>query len=89
MARLNAVQLRVPDEPVAVEPGTAATYEVEVFNASDIVDEYAIDTVGIDPRWVAVEPEEVGITLRITEVVAVEAAGSLPVQAHFRQVCIL
>ena len=61
MARLNAVQLRVPGEPVAVEPGTAATFEVEVFNASDIVDEYAIDTVGIDPRWVSVEPERIAL----------------------------
>ncbi len=61
MPRLNAVQLRVPSEPVYVEPGGSSTFEIDVFNASEVVDEYALDTVGIDPRWVSIEPARLSL----------------------------
>lgn len=61
MPRLNSVQLRVPEEAVYVEPGGSSSFEVDVFNASDVVDEYAIDTVGIDPRWITIEPNRLAL----------------------------
>ncbi len=45
-----------------LEPGTPAIFSVEIFNASDIVEEFAIDVVGIDRKFnVSVEPSQVDL----------------------------
>ncbi len=49
--------VRVSVEPAHAEVGlgSAVAIEVRVFNASDIVDHFAVSALGVDPSWVSVD----------------------------------
>ena len=50
----RAPRLQVPLDPVPVDETTGGSFEVEVFNTSDIVDELIIEVNGLDERHVDV-----------------------------------
>ncbi len=59
MVSLRGVRLRAEPAEIAIVPGEAVTLEVEVFNTTAVVDEFEVDVVGLDPRWVRCDPARI------------------------------
>lgn len=60
---MNVSSLRIRVEPAkaTLEAGLPLVLEAEVFNGSRVVDEFAIDVVGIDSRFVKIDPGKVAL----------------------------
>jgi hypothetical protein len=58
---VNTFRVSIPAPPPPVDPGSATSFTVEVRNKGSIVDRYRCETVGIDPSWVEVSPDTLGL----------------------------
>lgn len=55
-------RITITPEVVSLEPGVPVTITAEVFNASEIVEEFAIDIVGAEQRFATtIEPREIDL----------------------------
>lgn len=61
MVSLRGVRLRAEPAAIAIVPGEPVTIDVEVFNTTAVVDEFEVDVVGLDPRWVRCDPPRVSL----------------------------
>ncbi|MCP3993669.1 MAG: PASTA domain-containing protein [bacterium] len=80
--------VRVSVEPARVEVGlgAAVSVEVRVFNASEIVDHFAVSALGVDPAWVSVDVEtaqlEPGAEAMLTLSIALPETAHLVAGEH-------
>lgn len=55
-------RITITPQTVVLEPGTQATFTAEIFNASDVVEEYTVDVVGIERKFkTTVEPAKLDL----------------------------
>ncbi|HYP19909.1 MAG TPA: choice-of-anchor L domain-containing protein, partial [Chloroflexia bacterium] len=55
------VELKLDNAAVDLGPGEAATLQITVTNASDVVDAFGLTVLGLDPAWYTLAPAEVSL----------------------------
>jgi len=73
----------IPAPPSPVEPGSATTFTVMVRNTGSTVDRYRCELVGIDPSWVEVEPDALGLFPNASEAVPGRNSEATPTRGSF------